>query len=142
MDLYQIKSLEWESLEGVWLAGRYVINKYAESCFELQCDQLRVSGHKALEEAKEACEEHRRKELLEDTLESAYRPTTQLPKEPGLYWWRKFNRPKENWMVVHLLPSGKLVPSWHNLRIDRVTPEDWEAHYGPDQWIHIPEPLL
>lgn len=140
MSLYRIKPLEWVIAFPLrWKALGYVIDECDGKFFWEAIENPKEQRASSLDEAKAACESHRRK-LLEAELEPAYRPTTELPTEPGLYWWRKLDRPKDHWRTVTLLPRGSFAPSWYSDYADSIETKKWLEIYGPGQWVRIPEP--
>lgn len=139
-NLYRIKPLEWTDdvtySDGRTAveSGHYYIEPISENqwfwCYE-RGYEADYGGGSSLEEAKAACEAHRRK-LLEAELEPVHQPTTELPTEPGYYWWRNPTYPV--WLVVMVSKAHIFLGGKHFSR------EEWDEVYDPGQWVRIPEP--
>lgn len=135
-NLYRIKPLEWE-MGGPLMrsSGCYHIELVDDGQWRWSYVTAYDFHHvkvPTLPEAYAAVEAHRRK-LLEAELEPAYQPTTDLPTEPGLYWWRLSDK-HERIGVILTERCGFTVP-WVN-----YSREMWEKEMGVGQWIRIPEP--
>lgn len=140
-----------------WAAGPYEIEKNDARVFLWEHltgkRTFSATGQcSTLEGAKAACESHRRK-LLEAELELVYEPiselpstnatmlllegynkmlrdhpTTELPTEPGWYWFIGDSR------TVWFLENGKVFRGLYGTRVDR---DKWDMK---GQWVRIPEP--
>lgn len=148
MSLYRIKQLEWKQTGRTTYESRgYVI--YREGFLERQdqwgayraafsgpmdrWDGVGLLGSK--EEAKAACESHRRKEL-EMELEPALQPKAKLPSEPGLYWWLKSGF-RSMWLVTDDGEDAIRFTCLLGSLPDDCKMTDALNH---GQWIRIPEP--
>lgn len=133
--LYRIKPLKWKSVgfDDLQVAGRYK-TYHGRAYFDGDPFYCATTQ----EQAKAACESHRRN-LLEAELAPAYQPTTELPTEPGLYWCRTSNR---DWLAFRILRlDGRLVanPCWGpgTATFEQVDENHW---LSDGQWIRIPDP--
>lgn len=138
--LYRIKPLAWENptihLGGVtWYADQYEIQQADKRVFLWNFVGRPVAGQcSTLEAAKAACEEHRRK-LLEEELEPVYQTTTELPTEPGYYWFSSTGKSESWWLKVVATSSRDKS----KLLVEAGGGEYYESPLR-GQWIRIPEP--
>ncbi len=75
--------------------------------------------------------------------ESAPEPSTTLPTEPGLYWWR--GEEGEQWILIKVWIDDDKdtifeIISKESHRQGEMLIGHWEAHMGIGQWLPITPP--
>lgn len=131
MSIYRIKPLEWKNgfASDSWESPNdvYVIIRMRSGRYHAFYEGRIFGDFPCLSEAKEGCEKHRKKSLDVD-FEPVYQPSTELPTDPGWYWFIGDSS------TVWSLEDGKVFRGIYGTRVDR---DKWDMK---GQWLRITEP--
>lgn len=137
--LYRIKPLEWEQHGHVHIAKTPVYEFRVGEHEEMTTFSIRPAGPEmenvlasSVDDAKYACRRWWETNALR-FLESACQPTTELPTEPGLYWWRRSE--DDPWRAIPVWALTNVI-----LHVGDAKLSDWVKFNGTGQWVRIPEP--
>lgn len=140
-NLYRIKPLELEVNGHVQIANTpmyefRIIDQLLTVTFSIRpgVPSMERVACSSVEEAKDTC---RRWWEANSTqfLEPAYQPSTELPTEPGLYWFRKDEF--RSWDHIEVFMVEVMQGKGKELAVNYYNGRD----YPPKgQWLRIPEP--